>query len=172
MPYISGLFTATFTPPGGTATNVGDTEVGWEVTESFFKDDIRASIGGLAPISGTAAGSSVIVRATMVEYDVLYNNFGGVGSAQKSPFWGLAGQGQPLLNVGLNIVNSLAGLLILTPVAGSPWATVMAGKTLNVYKAVNISDVSTLFSYRASKGPLTFQAYPDPANNYMAYNWV
>lgn len=169
--FITGLCTASWTAQGGTAIDIGDSETGWEIVESPLTEDIFASLGGRSPVDGVATGSIVMARANMVEFAKLVNTGFPSSGAGVSPLYGVMNQGSPVSNVG-KLLSSLAGKLILTPVPGTALATAAGSKVLNIYTAINLSNVEQLLSYHIMKGPLVFRCLPSAANSNLAYQWA
>lgn len=148
--FVTGPYTATFKPQGGSATDIGATEDGFEVIETPHFDPIRTDGGGDSTINAIHRGGDTVVRLTASEWDLIT-----LLSFNAYP------TGNPIPNVGF-LMSALAGELVLTPKAQTTAAT--AGKTWTFYLAYVESDIPALLAARQRRVPLTLRCLPDPAH--------
>jgi hypothetical protein len=157
MAYVSGHFNSFYSTVSGSAgasyVAMGSTESGFELIESYHEEAVVDDAFGMAQPDAIQQGKDCIVRLTYVEYDKIFN----CGALYQQ-----IAQGQINPNVGIPL-STLAGELALMPVTGTPAATQLgAGNAYVFYKAIIVSDISTLLSSKYRRGPITFRCFPDP----------
>ena len=146
---------------GAAFASLGESESGWEILENHLVEDINTDSGGDAPVDGVMRGTRIEARATYVEYDLI-----------KAAIYAANPRGQHFTNVG-KLYSSLAGRLVITPVPGTTAETdIGVGNSIVVYKAVVMSDVTTLIATKLRKGPITVRCYPDPVHSNRVYDII
>ncbi len=136
--------------------SIGATENGIIHTEDLFDEDIHTDAGGGPSgivVDQIELGGQPRVKVIAVEYSL----FKAVLSSRITPSDGLA-------NVGA-LGTARAGPLIVTPKAGTTWATELGtGNSRVYYKARLLTSVDYMIGAGLTKGPMTFICYPDPNN--------
>jgi hypothetical protein len=155
MGFVSGQFTSSFTPAGGSAASIGQTRRGFEVMESLHSTPIKTDEGGESVQDAINMGSSVQVRVDWVEY-----------AAVKAAMYAAHPQGSSRTNVG-KLMSALSGQLVLTPLAGTPAAAATGAWTF--YLCYVESDINFLLGSGLREGPITFRCLPDPAHTNLHY---
>lgn len=155
MTFVAGPHTATFTPPGGTALALGVTQDGYELEYTKFWDPIRGDNMGETIQDGVIRGGDCFLSFVLNEYD---------SAAGAKMFWPEAiAAATDLGKVGQvgRLASSLAGSLVLTPVAGTSAATI-GPATLTAAKAILAPGfpVKFLFATRLRTVPIRLQLLP------------
>jgi hypothetical protein len=150
--FIAGPYTATYAPAGSTSggsvgTDIGRTREGFTESIEYHHQPIQTDAGGESQVDGVQLGVDHLVRLDYVDYDLV-----------KAAIHAVEPEGKVYDNVG-KLLTSLAGPLVLTPVAGTTAAA--SGGTHTFHKAI-IENAEILFSSRLRQGPLTFRCFPDP----------
>jgi hypothetical protein len=150
MGFIAGAYTATYVAGSGSAESIGRTRVGFDIEDNVLLQAVHTDDFGDVEVDGVCQGVMTTVRLDYVEYDKIL-------AALNVPF----GTTQGVSNAKVGTLNSLlAGALVLTPVAGTPAASI----TPNVYTfplAIVSERVVRKLSSKLREGPLTFRAYPN-----------
>ena len=139
MAKIAGHYTATWN-----GSSIGSTATGFALHETHHKEDVHSDDYGDAPIDGIQQGTECEITLDFIDYDLIL----AAEYAQNT-------QGSANPNVG-HTLTSLAQALVLTPVAGTPAASLVWTFT----KAIVISDIETLLSAKLRQGPCRFKCYP------------
>ena len=127
MAFIAGPYTATYAPGTGgsgvgSPASIGKTREGFTERLDFHHQPIMTDDGGEAQVDGVQLGRDTLVTLDYVEYDLI-----------KAAIHAAEPEGKVYDNVG-KLLTSLAGPLVLTPVAGTTAAT--SGGTHTFHKAI------------------------------------
>jgi len=163
LAYIAGHHTAYFSlttfSAGPTYFNIGSTENGFNHRETDHYEDVVDDAGGSAIADGINQGRDLIVTGTSIEADNINN---------------VLYQGTPLGRFNINVgqtANSLAGTLVLTPVAGTPAAAALGvGMSRVYYAALIINDVEQMLSSKLRKIPVTWRCYPSTSEGWKVWD--
>lgn len=157
--FVAGPYTGTYTPPSGTAGDLGVTEQGFQISISYAKEAIaQTDRWAQTLVESVYAGvSSVTVTCLSLEYK---------SSMLKALFpyqaTALVESGATYFDLGTIAVldTDKAGSLIFTAIAGTTAATKPA--TWTATKAIMRANeqLQWAFDARLRKVPLPFQIYP------------
>lgn len=164
MAHVSGHFTAFFSATsgsGGTSfVGIGSTREGFRIRQRNYHQPVIDDRGGEAEVDGIQQGTDVTVECDYIDYDLIVNAIWGNGTTGAQNF-----KGKLYDNVGLRLVD-LAGVLKLTPVAGTPAATEAGtGNSYYFYKTIVDEDTEILLASKLRQGPLRFRCFPDPTTS-------
>lgn len=157
MTYIAGPYTATYNPALGTsgALSLGITEDGFELEDTPFADIIRGDNLGESIQDGVYRGKDRYINLVAEEWDLegLRRAFQPFIDADAISDIGEVGQ------VG-RLLTNLAGILVLTAVAGTTAAAVPATFTANKAIIAPGFPLRSLLATRHRKLPLRFLLLP------------
>ena len=167
MTFIAGPYTATYTPPSGSALALGITQDGFDLEWMQHGDIIRGENLGDTTQDGVWRGHDCYLEMLCEEFDAaaLYGAHTSAASAMwpGSTYFGRHGQ------VG-RLFSALAGSLILTRVSSATGAT---PTTLTAGKAIlaNGHVVRTKMATRLKTVPLRFLLLPylDASSNTVQF---
>lgn len=149
MGFVAGSFTAKFKPAGGAFAGIGRTEEGFEIENVPHVQPIVTDDMGQAQVNGVNQGLDVLVTFSGAEYDLI-----------EPLLFATHPQGEANTNVG-QLQSDLAGQLVLTPVAGTPAATLLgAGKSYVFPLAYSEGNMRLLCSSKWRRGPVTLRCLP------------
>jgi hypothetical protein len=147
MSFIAGAYSATWN-----AANIGRTESGFDVTQSFHDQPVIADSFGEMVVDFVQQGVDTIVNFTFIEYDLLATAI----FAQS----GGAGLGNNLVGMVL-VQQAIAKSLVLTAIGTTTPAAASAGyKTWTFPNSILADDISVLLSSKLRKGPARFRCFP------------
>lgn len=145
---------------GGGATYLGDTEQGIRWGTNIHRQHIRSDRGGQARVNGIEMGQDITLSCIGIEYDLLK-----AAAKSLTPSAAAYASLKAYANVG-KLTSSKAGPLYAVPVAGTPAETELgAGKCYVFYLAILANNLDDLLSSRLRVVNLTFECYPDAAND-------
>jgi hypothetical protein len=131
-------------------SDIGYSKDGIRVRQQLHHQEIRTDQGGMGIVNGVCMGQTIYAEFSHVSYSKIK-----AAIAAHSP------TGVLYTNVG-KLLTHLAGPLVITPLAGTPWATELGvGKSRILYKALLVTDVDYLMGAGYSEGRCTFLALPD-----------
>jgi hypothetical protein len=161
MAFIAGHFIGHFSlgdlSAGANYYNIGGTREGFTEEVAVHHQPVISDRGGESQVDGIQQGSDMTLRLDYIEYDKI------------KPFLFIQEpEGRVYNNVGLTL-TSLAGVLVLTPIAGtSAAADIGAGNSRMYYRAIIESNIPVLLASKLRQGPCTFRCFPEPLQG-LAY---
>lgn len=150
MSFIAGQYTATL------ATNaLGQTKEGWRVEHQFFKRKIQGDNLAKSDQDAVWQGGNVFIKGTLLEYNA---------TGALAAFWPY---GTAYLSMGVmgRLDSAIAGVLVLTAIAGTPAAAAPASITMNKVILAEGFPVDLLFYPDLREVPLRLQSYPYISSN-------
>lgn len=160
MTFIAGPHTVTYTPStvqgGGAALSLGISEDGYEIEHVAFSDLIRGDNLGEAIQDGVYRGRDAYVNAVVEEWDLE-----GVRRAILQPYLD-ADAITDIGEVGLvgRLLTNLAGVLTITPVAGTTAAAANGVFTANKAIIAPGFPIRYLLATRLRRVPIRFLLLP------------
>lgn len=157
MSYQSGPWQSFVLPnasqsAGASFVNIGTTREGFNLVETFHKQDVHDDLYGEESPEGILQGVSYSLSGVNIELDKLLAS--GVVNVQ-AIYGGFANQ-----FVGYR-ARDIAPSLCLTPMPGTPAAKrIGAGNSWIFYAVILMNDLNVLLSSKLSEVPLDFKIYP------------
>jgi len=160
--YTAGWFLAAYSASNSSYSwaTIGSTRDGWTVHQTFHEQDVHDDRFGDGRADTVQQGVDYEVSGIMLNLNAAVAS--GVFNAQES-------EGNTNNNVGL-LGSTLYGALCLTPLAGTPAASLLGGgMSYLFYIAAIANNVDRLLSSKLREIPVTFKTIPSQPNSNKCY---
>lgn len=147
MAKIAGHYTCTWNGAG-----IGSTREGFHITTRHFHQPVIDDAFGEMQADGIQQGADVIIELDYIDYD----------SIATALFAQEGAEGAGNAKVGYTL-TSLSHALVLTPVAGTPAAT-LSTPGYNFPLAIIAEDMEVLAASKLRQGRCRFRAFPNASS--------